>query len=188
MASGDLTDLATVYIAAGIETSTTETDTVLASLISSISAYVPNVLNVNVLADNYLELYEGNGKDSLMLRQRPVIQVSSVAWRGQIITAQADPILGGSGVYSDGYSVKLSGYLFPQGEMVRVAYSAGFMTVPADLSLAVAELVAEAFARRKHVGETSRSQQSQITTAFEAKSMHAAIADKLSNYRFVVPC
>jgi hypothetical protein len=92
MAAGDLTDLATAKIAAGIPSSSNvvETDTTLAALITAISAYVPNVIERHILADNYLELYDGNGKDKMLLRERPVLLVSSISWRGQTVTSQID--------------------------------------------------------------------------------------------------
>jgi hypothetical protein len=190
MAAGDLTDLATAKIAAGIPSSSNvvETDTALAALITAISSYVPSVIERSILADNYLELYEGNGKDKMLLRERPVLLVSSISWRGQTITNQIDPIAAGSGIFTDGRNACLSGMCFPRGEQIRIAYSAGYIDVPADLSYAVAELVAEAYARRTHVGETSRSQNGQTTISFDAKSMHAAITDKLSGYRRGAPC
>lgn len=188
MAAGDLTDLATAELAANITSPTPATATILATLITAISAYVPQVLSRSILADNYAETYEGNGRDQLLLRQRPVIQVSSAAWRGQTVTTQADPVLATSGIWTDGRAACLVGYCFPRGEVIRIIYSAGFIDVPADVSLAVAELVAEAYSRRQHVGETSRSQGGQVTVSFDAKTMHAAIADKLRNYRHGAPC
>lgn len=188
MAAGDLTDLATVHIAANITTSSPATDQVLSALIAAMSAYVPQVLNRNVLADNYLETYDGNGKTQLLLRQRPVIQVSSVAWLGQTVTAQASPAGSTNGIWTDGRCANLIGYCFPRGEIIRVIYSAGFIAVPADISLAVAELVAEAYARRTHVGESSRSANGVVTTGFDLKTMHNAIADKLRGYMHGAPC
>lgn len=190
MAAGDLTDLATAKIAAGIPSSSNvvDTDTTLAALITAISGYVPRVINRHVLADNYLELYDGNGKDKMLLRERPVLLVSSISWRGQAITSQIDPMASGSGIFTDGRNACLSGFCFPRGEQIRIAYSAGYTDVPPDMSYAVAELVAEAYARRTHVGETSRSQNGQTTISFDPKSMHNAIADRLSDYRRGSPC
>jgi hypothetical protein len=126
--------------------------------------------------------------DKILLRQRPVIQVNSVSWLGQSITAQGDPITGTNGVWSDERNACLVGYTFPRGDPVRIVYSAGYIDTPADVSLAVAELVAEAYSRRTHVGETSRSQGGQVTVSFDVKAMHNAIADKLSNYKHGAPC
>jgi hypothetical protein len=189
MAAGDLCTLADAQRAAGIQGAlATETQEILGGLITALSAYIPQVLNRSIAADNYAELYEGNGKSQILLRQRPIIQISSIAWRGQTITAQADPISGSSGFYSDGRNACLIGYEFPQGEQIRIIYAAGYIDIPADLAQACAELVAEAYARQKHVGESSRSQGGQITINYDMREMHAAIAGKLKAYRHGAPC
>jgi hypothetical protein len=127
-------------------------------------------------------------KSKMLLRERPVLLVSSISWRGQTITPPGDPIAA-SGSASGRMAATLASRAFAfraasrSGSLIRPA-----IDVPADLSLAVAELVAEAYARRTHVGETSRSQNGQTTISFDPKSMHAAIADKLSNYRRGAPC
>lgn len=188
MAAGDLTDLTTCHTACNITTSSPATDAILQAYISALSAYVPNVINCNILADNYSEIYTGNGKSRMLLRQRPVIQITSVAWRGMTITSVGDEFAGTSGFWSDGRTARLVNYCFPLNEPVQIIYSAGYVTVPLDVSLAVAELVAEAYTRRTHVGENSRSQGGQVTVSFDPKTMHAAIADKLQNYMHGAPC
>jgi len=188
MAAGDLTDLATAKIAASITNASPETDQILAAYISAISAYVPQVIGRGILSTAYAETYEGNGKQAILLRQRPVLSISSIAWLGITLSDAGDPVGGGSGVWTDGLSACLSGYVFPRGEIIRIVYQAGYATTPLDVSLAVAELVAEAYARRAHVGESSRSQGGQITVSFDQRKMHAAIADKLQSYKIGAPC
>lgn len=188
MAAGDLTDLATVKIAAGLPPTSSDTDQILGVLISAISAEVPKALERNILADNYVETYQGNGKSQMLLRQRPVLLISSISWRGQTISAQGDPISGQAGIWTEERNACLEGYCFPAGLPIRIAYSAGYIDVPADISLACASLVAEEYARRERVGENSRSQGGQITTSFDQKAMHAAIKRKLDNYRMGAPC
>lgn len=189
MAAGDLTTLATAKMAAGQDgTTAAATDLILGSLITAISAYVPNAIGRQILADNYSEIYDGNGKQELLLRQRPIIQISSIAWPGQSITTAGDELAGAAGFWTDGRAAYLSGYCFPRGARVRIIYSAGYLSPPADLSLAVAELVAEAYGRRSHVGETSRSQGGQTTISFDPRDMHKAIASKLKNYMIGAPC
>lgn len=188
MAAGDLTDLATCYVACNVSTPSTSLDTILGTLITAMSAYVPNVLNREILSASYSESYRGNGKNSVLLRQRPVTAISSVAWIGQTLSAVGDPTTGLSGVWTDGRNARLVNYCFPDGLPIQINYTAGYATVPADVSYAVAELVAEAYQRRTHVGETTRSSQGAITQSFDPKTMHAAIADKLSNYMAAAPC
>ena len=183
MAAGDLTDLATVKAVANITTSTTANDLVLSTLITALSAFVPNQINRQILAANYIESYRGNGKDRLLLRNRPVLTVSAVVWQGQsAITTPGDAFAGTTGITTDGRSLILVNYTIPLGADVRISYAAGFTTVPADVSLAVAELVAEAYARRTRVGESSRSQGGQVTASFDQKAMAASIMMKLKNY------
>lgn len=187
MAAGDLTDLATVHIAAGLTSN--GSDAILSALITAISAEVPNAINRNILTAPYIENYEGNGKEQMLLRQRPVTLISSVAWFGQpALTAVGDPVAGTTGIWTDGRNACLVGYCFPQGLPIQISYTAGYATVPADVSYAVAELVAEEFARRQHVGESSRSANGVVTTAFDMREMHPAIMRKLNNYRHGAPC
>jgi hypothetical protein len=187
MAAGDLTDLATAKIAAGVDPGADPvTDGILGSLITALSAYVPQVLDRGILAADYSEIYDGNGGQALLMRQRPVISVASVAWNGFTLTTPGG--LSSSGIWTDGRSIRLNGQSFPLGIPVQIAYRAGYAAVPADVSLACAELVAEAYFRRMHVGEMSRSQGGQETVSFDGRTMHAAIADKLSGYRIGAPC
>jgi len=187
MAVGDLTDLATVKIAAAIAApASPDTDQILGALITAISAYVPNVIDREILAADFSELYDGNGGSAILTRQRPIISVASVAWDGFSLTTPGS--ISSSGIWTDGRSVRLNGATFPTGLPVLIAYRAGYVTSPPDVSLAVAELVAEAYFRRMHVGELSRSQGGQETVSFDARTMHASIADKLMNYRIGAPC
>jgi hypothetical protein len=188
MAAGDLTDLATVRIAAGIASSSTDTDAILGALITAISAFIPQYLEQGILSAQYAENYEGNGKSQILLRQRPVISISSIAWNGQTITAAGNPISGQSGAWTDGRNACLEGFCFPRGLPIQIVYQAGYAAAPADLSYACAELVAEEYARRERVGENSRSQGGQVTVSFDQKAMGAAIAIKLGNYRIGAPC
>lgn len=188
MAAGDLTDLGTAEIACNITSPSAATTAILQTYISAISAYVPNVIGRNILSASYNEFYRGNGKETMLLRQRPITAISSIAWLGNSITTQGDPIAGVAGFWTDGKSAGLVNYCFPYGLPVQIAYTAGYAAAPLDVSMAVAELVAEAYARRTHVGENSRSQGGQVTVSFDPKTMHNAIADKLQNYAHVAPC
>ena len=189
MAAGDLTDLATVRAVAGLAVPNlgADTDTVLSRLITAISAFVPNVLNRQILLANYVEMYRGNGKDRLLLRQRPVQSISAVAWQGMTSMTAGDVFAGTTGFATDGRSLILVNSTLPFKYDIRVSYAAGLTVVPADLSLAVAELVAEAYARRTHIGESSRSQGGQTTVSFDQKAMGAQIKMRLQNYAHGAP-
>jgi hypothetical protein len=189
MAAGDLTDLPTARLAAGIDDpESTGSDGILSALITAVSAEVPGALQRNILSASYSEIYTGNGKSEMLLRQRPITAIASVAWAGQTITAAGDPITGVQGVWTDERNACLEGYSFPKGLPIRIGYTAGYAAIPADISLAVAQLVAEEFTRRQHVGESSRSANGVVTTSFDMRDMHPAIRRKLSNYMLGAPC
>lgn len=188
MAAGDLTDLATVKIAAGLDQTSPTTDQILGVLISAISAEIPLALERGILSASYSEIYEGNGKSQMLLRQRPIQAISSIAWLGTTLTSAGDPTSGQSGIWNDGRNACLEGYCFPAGLPIRINYQAGYASAPLDLSLACASLCAEEYARRERIGENSRSQGGQVTVSFDQRAMHAAIQRKLDNYRHGAPC
>ena len=97
--TGDLTDLATVKSWLGVTTSAT--DGLIATLITAVSAFIPNYLGRQVLSASYVETYRGNGQHQLLLRNYPITAVASVAFAGQTVTAPADPVALTSGFLFD---------------------------------------------------------------------------------------
>jgi hypothetical protein len=180
MAAGDLTTLAAVKLWLNF-TGTTD-DPLLSSLITEVSAFVESTLNRKILTASYTETYRGTGGARFMLRNYPVQSVASIAWAGSTITTQADPVGTAAGVCTDGRSVILIGSTMPYNQPVKVTYTAGYDVVPADLALAVTELVGEAYTSRTHIGETSHSSSGATTVAFSREAMHKAILARLSNY------
>ena len=163
-------------------------DTLIQSLVTAVSSYVPNVLNRQVLTAQYVDIRNGNGKARMQLRQQPIQTVSLIEWQGTQINTQVDLMSQTAGVATDGRVIFLTGgQYFPQGLPIRITYTAGWNTCPADISMAVAEIVAEAYTRRAHIGQNSTSIGGQTTASYDTKAMHAAIADKLSNYVRVAP-
>lgn len=187
MAAGDLTDLATVKAVSDLGTTSSDTDGILGLLITDLSAYVPQVIGREILAADFVEIYDGNGKAALMLRQRPIISIASIAFEDGQTLSQAGSF-SSSGIWTDGRNARLNGYVFPSGSQIQISYRAGYVAVPGDVSLAVAELVAEAYARRPRVGESSRSQGGQETISFDLREMHPIIKSKLASYMIGAPC
>jgi hypothetical protein len=185
MAAGDLTTLEAVK--RWLDLSTDGSDPLLTALITQVSAFVESTLQRTILTATHVETYRGTGGPRFQLRNWPVQSVASIAWAGETITTQADIVGSTAGVCTDGRAVILIGSRTPYAQPVQVTYTAGYDTVPADLSLAVTELVGEAYSSRTHIGETSHSSSGATTVAFSREAMHKAVLARLSNYIPVAP-
>ena len=185
MAAGDLTDLPTVKSWLGL--TTTATDSLISSLITAVSTFIPNYLGRQILTADYVETYRGNGQSVLLLRNFPVTAVASAAFAGQTITAPADPVALTSGLLFDDRTLTLVGYCFPIGRPVVVSYTAGYAATPADIAQAAVELVGEAFRRRDRIGLSSKSLGGQEVVAFSLKDMNDTARALLSSYQVLAP-
>jgi hypothetical protein len=185
MAVGDLTDLATIKGWLGV-TGTTA-DTQLSGLITAVSSFVTSYLGRQVLSASYTETYRGNGQSVMLLRNFPITAVASVAFAGQTITAQADPVALTSGILFDDRTLTLVGYRFPIGLPVVVSYTAGYAAAPPDIGQAAVELVGEAFRRRDRIGLSSKTLGGQEVIAFILKDMNDTVRALLAPYQVLAP-
>lgn len=114
----------------------TGSDATLIRIIDAVSAFVMNYLNRDSFAaQEYTQNFRGNGKDTMLLRNWPVLSVSSVGVAGQSI---AGATRGNAGLPSTGWlvsdlreapqSIDLYGYGFWLGAPCQVVYKAGFET------------------------------------------------------------
>ena len=140
-----LTTLAAVKDWLDIETDTS--DTGLVRLINSASQFILNYLNRDSFQRRtYTQNFKGNGKDTMLLRNWPILSVASVGTMGRLITAST---LGVGGLPSSGYtisdprtapqSINLYGYGFVLGAPSQIVYDAGFEAT--DTSTLVAATV-----------------------------------------------
>jgi len=185
MSAGDLTDLDTAKSWLGL--TTTASDTLISSLITAVSTFIPNYLGRQILSADYVETYRGNGQHQLLLRNFPITAVTSVAFAGQTLTTAADPVALTSGLLFDDRALTLVGYRFPIGLPVVVSYTAGYATTPPDVAQAVVELVGEAFRRRDRIGVSSKTLGGQETVAFSLKDMNDTASALLSPYQVLAP-
>ena len=183
----DLTDLATVKAWLGLAADPGPNDDLLTQLITAVSAYVCAYLNSALLSGAYTETYDGCGGRFMLLRQAPITAVQSISFCGQTLTTPGDPVAGTPGYWFEGRRLSLIGARFPRGAPVVVSYSAGYATVPGDVSQAATELVGEAFRRRERIGQTSKSLGGQETVAFQPADMNATTRAMLAAYRAVAP-
>ena len=125
---------------------TDASDAQLIRVIEAASQFALNYMNRDSLAaQDYTQNFYGNGKTSELLRNWPVISVSSVGINGKIIPASTS---GTGGKPTDGYTlndprsapqaVELHGYQFEFRTSCQVIYRAGFETSQASLIPAAA--------------------------------------------------
>lgn len=129
-----LTTLAIVKDWLGIDT--TDSDATLIRIIDAASQFALNYLNRDSLAaQDYTQNFRGNGKDTMLLRNWPVLSITSVGING---TAIAAGTRGTAGMPSTGFflsdersapqSVDLFGYNFWYRAPCQIVYRAGYET------------------------------------------------------------
>lgn len=160
-----LTSVSNVKSWAGI--SGDSDNTLIESLIAACDEHVKALLLGRVLESaEYVEKLDGTGFDFLTLSQRPVTEVAEVK-----IDADRGFGSGIEALASDEYDLDAdTGMLYrvaatwPFGRRnIRVTYTAGYATVPADVTQAANEIVAEWYVRAKQL----KSGQSQAEVASE---------------------
>lgn len=187
MAAGDLTTLDAVKAWLGLPAAAGDSDALIAQLITAASGFVTGYLGRDLVPTDYSEIYDGTGAPWMMLRQAPITAVRSVSFCGRVLTTQVDPVSGAAGFFFDGRRLSLVGECFPFRRPVAVDYTAGYAAIPAAIAQAVSELAGEAFKRRDHIGQSSKTLGGQETVAFSSADMNAAIKTALSSYRAVAP-
>ena len=183
----DLTTLDNVKAWLPDMASVTSSDALLSRLISAASQAVCVYTGRSGFdVEDYVEVYDGAGRASLLLRQWPAVAVTSVAVScGPAPEAfSLEPAVAGGGAQR----LTLGRGVFPRGvSNVTVSYTAGYASTPLDVEQAVIELVGERFRARERIGLTAKTLGGQETTAFATPAFNATIAALLAPYRRVVP-
>lgn len=161
-------------------------DPVLQQLITAASAYVMSACNRTFKSANYTETYDGTGTERLLLKQTPVTAVASVEVDGLLwnmtTSARADGYqFDATGLYATGCA------WFPYVlRVVKVAYTAGYTTIPADLAQAVVEMVCDKYKRRDNLGIAAR-QIAGETISYTAADVPKSAKPVLQAYTRVAP-
>lgn len=140
-------------------TSSTE-DTNLQTILDAVNQFVETYCHRSFEEAEYVELYDGTGTTSLILRHRPVTEITEILIYDDEITMRTE--VGGDGYY---YKDLASGIimrddLWDRGQgIITVTYTAGYTdeTIPADLRYAVYELATYFRNTRKKAGMLSET-------------------------------
>lgn len=161
-----LTTLAKVKEYAGVVG--TSDDALLTSLIAELPAIVKALLLGRELeAADYVEQYDGDGRDCLILNQRPINSVDEVKFDANWGFGEGIPAVDAGDLFAEPGAglLYIKGTCFPRGRRnVRVTYNAGFETIPGDIERAANITVADWYTRAKQLA----SGQSQNELASES--------------------
>jgi hypothetical protein len=185
----DITTLAAVKAWAAIQSS--NEDQIVQDAITAFSNYVlnftgrgnadgsvPSTSPFNAVV-SYDEFYDGNGNDRLLLRNWPIVTVTSVKDSGVTIPASSSTTSPGYTIDQDRKFLVLRyggnsftrgwggyGYRGPQfsrtgwslgTQNVEVAYTAGFTVTPFDLEMCARKVVSLNYKRRQRIDQKSQA-------------------------------
>jgi gp6-like head-tail connector protein len=136
MATGDLTTLPHVKEWLGIDPDVTDGDALLSRMITAASRFVLGYLNrASLAAMTINDVYDGHGNNFMILRQWPVISLSTIQFYGITVDQPAT-----GNPRSNGYLLEdaqqaggqqrltLFGHFFPNGRsVINITYRAGYL-------------------------------------------------------------
>jgi hypothetical protein len=159
-----------------LKSTSTTSDALLSKLIAQLSHQAGIYLSRDNLGsvEQYTEFYRyprvgSSGEATILLRHYPVTQLISVSGVSADIPILADPSIanqGGVWLEQDGRTLTIlnaGAYLGPSqsslgaGSMTRIAYRAGYASVPPGLSQAINQWVGEVAKSQDWIGYTSKS-------------------------------
>lgn len=136
MAANDLTTLTNAQTWLGCPSD--DAFGTLQRIITAVSTAIQNLISRDIKAADHVEVFDGRGRTRIMMPDWPIISVSSVKI-GELyqvdVPARSSASPGYS--FSDKFVYVDPPYLFEKGRQnVRIAYRAGYATVPPDLEQA----------------------------------------------------
>lgn len=160
-------------------------DALLTRLISAASDQIERACNRVFGSAVYSEARDGSGLNFMVFSNRPVIAISSVTVDGVAIPQSANAAAAGW-VLASSWKVALrGGYTFRQGiQNVSVIYTAGYATVPADLTQACCLLVGLAYKERDRMGISSKTVGGE-NISFTNDDLPPSVQSVIHNYRNV---
>jgi hypothetical protein len=133
----------------------------------------------------FSETRDGNGLDFMVFSNRPVVSVGSLTINGQTVPQSANYASGGW-VLASAWKIALRGsYRFHEGiQNVSVIYTAGYATIPPDLTQACCLVAALAYKERDRMGIDSKSVGGE-NISFTKDDLPPSVQAVIHNYRNV---
>lgn len=167
-----------------IESTNTNNDTLLTSLISSASSWVENWVNRTLSSTSYTERYNGTGNYSMMVKNYPITAISSLTVNGAIVSASDGVSVGY--VYDNNQIIFIGNKIAKGIQNVAITYTAGYAAIPQDIKQVVIELVGYKFKEMNRIGLESKTIAGEVTT-FSLKDLKEHNKNLLNNYNKVIP-
>lgn len=150
------------------------------ALITAYSQWVRSYCSRDFDQRGYTRRFDGRDNATILLPQYPIVAIASVTICGTALAAQSAP--GQYGYWFDEDSVNLDGCRFPWGRgNVVISWTAGYATIPVDISQAVNEIVGLRYATRDKQGWSSKTLAGE-TVAIVTKDMPASVQTVLDQY------
>lgn len=160
-------------------------DALLQQYVTAACQTVESWLGRIIGSNTYTKVLNGNGHRSAFLGQFPITAVSAVVVDG--VSIPADPAATGYGYVFDELAIYLRGCAFSKGvQNISITYTAGYATIPTDISESVDEIVILNYNRRSHVDTSSKSLAGETVSYIQADMPKSAMS-RLNNYKLVVP-
>lgn len=160
-------------------------DAVLTTLITNVSALIETYCNRVFALAGYTETRNGGTGQKMFLMNGPVVSVSSVTVNGSAIPPAPDAISYGFVWDSSTVYIRPGGYPgeFCKGiQNVTIAYTAGYASIPPEVNQACVEWVAFKFAKRSRIDEKSQTLGQQQVIAFDTSDMPKSVKTALQPY------
>ena len=168
-----------------LQISNTNSDTLLARMITAFSDAVANYINRDLGLQSYSVTRDGNGADNMIFINYPVQTVVSLTVDGVAIPAR--PTFGANGYVFTATKITLVGYRFTKGSQnVQLSTTAGFASIPTELEQAVIEWIADRYASRDRIAVNSKSLGGE-TISYAQNDIPDPVVAILAPYRKVVP-
>lgn len=182
MADRDLCTVSQVKHLLPVRSSVTTDDPLIQRLITSASETMRQEIGDNINSADYSEVYDGTGTGKIVLRHQPVTAVSSVAIGPPVgrsaLTVNIDYVFSRYGIQS------LVGS-FPKGVAnFLVAYTAGYVVIPADIAEKTAKLAALRYKEAERLGQSSKTLAGETIT-FDMKDFPADVKATIKQYKRV---
>lgn len=121
-------------------------------LINAVSAEIETICYRTFSSTDYVEVYDGNGENSIFLNQYPINTITKIDYGYTVDGSARTELTDGYVSYADTGQVTFMFNSLEAPQMFEVTYNAGYNTIPLDLNLIAVEEVVRA------LGETTKDQ------------------------------